>query len=50
MASGNKFIQQAIQVVTAAIEADNRKEFKEAFAQYKKCLDFFMLGLKCMYS
>jgi vacuolar protein-sorting-associated protein 4 len=43
---GNNFIQQAITVVTQAIEADNAHDYERAYNLYKKSLDHFMLAVK----
>ena len=43
----NKFIVQAIEIVTQAIEADNAKEYEKAYGLYKKSLEHFMTGVKC---
>ncbi|RMX66899.1 hypothetical protein DD238_000949 [Peronospora effusa] len=42
----NKFIPQAIEIVTQAIDEDNRKNYQEAFRLYKKALEHFMVGVK----
>ncbi|TMW57418.1 hypothetical protein Poli38472_003343 [Pythium oligandrum] len=42
----NKFIPQAIEIVTLAINEDNNKNYEEAFALYKKALEHFMVGVK----
>lgn len=43
----NKFIPQAIQIVTEAINEDNNKNYEKAFLLYKKSLEHFMIGVKC---
>lgn len=43
----NKFIPQAIEIVTLAINEDNSKNYEEAFRLYKKALEHFMVGVKC---
>lgn len=43
----NNFIPQAIEIVTAAINEDNKKNYVEAFRLYKKALEHFMIGVKC---
>lgn len=43
----NKFIPQAIEIVTLAINEDNNKNYEEAFRLYKKALEHFMVGVKC---
>lgn len=43
----NKFIPQAIEIVSQAITEDNNKNYKEAFHLYKKALDHFIIGVKC---
>jgi vacuolar protein-sorting-associated protein 4 len=43
----NKFIPQAIEIVTLAINEDNKKNYEEAFGLYKKALEHFMVGVKC---
>ncbi|GMF42936.1 unnamed protein product [Phytophthora fragariaefolia] len=43
----NKFIPQAIEIVTRAINEDNSKNYQEAFVLYKKALEHFMVGVKC---
>lgn len=43
----NKFIPQAIEIVTSAIHEDNAKNYEEAFRLYKKALEHFMIGVKC---
>ena len=43
----NKFIPQAIQIVTEAIKQDNEKNYEKAFDLYKKSLEHFMIGVKC---
>lgn len=43
----NKFIPQAIEIVTLAIKEDNSKNYEEAFRLYKKALEHFMVGVKC---
>jgi len=42
----NKFIPDAIEIVTKAIEADNAGKFEEALALYRSALGRFMTGLK----
>ncbi|GAB9464600.1 putative Vacuolar protein sorting associating protein [Globisporangium polare] len=42
----NKFIPQAIEIVTLAINEDNNKNYEEAFRLYKKALEHFMVGVK----
>ncbi|KAI9905455.1 hypothetical protein PsorP6_013640 [Peronosclerospora sorghi] len=42
----NKFIPQAIEIVTQAINEDNNKNYQEAFRLYKKALEHFMVGVK----
>uniref|UniRef100_H3GA44 vesicle-fusing ATPase n=1 Tax=Phytophthora ramorum TaxID=164328 RepID=H3GA44_PHYRM len=42
----NKFIPQAIEIVTHAINEDNSKNYQEAFRLYKKALEHFMVGVK----
>ncbi|OWZ03616.1 Vacuolar protein sorting-associated protein [Phytophthora megakarya] len=42
----NKFIPQAIDIVTQAINEDNSKNYQEAFRLYKKALEHFMVGVK----
>lgn len=42
----NKFIPQAIDIVTQAIELDNREMYDDALVMYKKALEYFMIGLK----
>ncbi|KAG7401229.1 Vacuolar protein sorting-associated protein 4B [Phytophthora boehmeriae] len=42
----NKFIPQAIEIVTSAINEDNAKNYQEAFRLYKKALEHFMVGVK----
>ncbi|KAG6611500.1 putative vacuolar protein sorting-associating protein [Phytophthora cinnamomi] len=42
----NKFIPQAIEIVTQAINEDNSKNYQEAFRLYKKALEHFMVGVK----
>uniref|UniRef100_A0A7S2F1P6 vesicle-fusing ATPase n=1 Tax=Octactis speculum TaxID=3111310 RepID=A0A7S2F1P6_9STRA len=44
--TSNTFIQQGIQIVTQAIEADNAQEYEKALAAYRKSLEYFMTGLK----
>jgi vacuolar protein-sorting-associated protein 4 len=46
MSGANNFIQQAITIVTQAIEADNLHEYEKAYNLYKKSLDHFMLAVK----
>lgn len=43
----NRFIPQAIDIVTLAINEDNNKNYEEAFRLYKKALEHFMVGVKC---
>lgn len=43
----NRFIPQAIDIVTEAIREDNNKHYKEALHLYKKALDYFIIGVKC---
>ena len=43
----NKFIPQAIEIVTQAIHEDNSKNYHEAFRLYKQALEHFMVGVKC---
>jgi vacuolar protein-sorting-associated protein 4 len=43
----NKFIPQAIEIVTLAIDEDNKKNYEEALSLYKKALEHFMIGVKC---
>ncbi|KAJ0400783.1 hypothetical protein P43SY_004878 [Pythium insidiosum] len=42
----NKFIPQAIEIVTLAIHEDNKKNYEEALGLYKKALEHFMIGVK----
>ncbi|GLE05977.1 hypothetical protein PINS_up015188 [Pythium insidiosum] len=42
----NKFIPQAIEIVTLAIQEDNKKNYEEALGLYKKALEHFMIGVK----
>ena len=42
----NKFIPDAIEVVTRAIEADNEEEFEKALTLYRDALSRFTIGLK----
>ncbi|EEY66878.1 vacuolar protein sorting-associating protein, putative [Phytophthora infestans T30-4] len=42
----NRFIPQAIEIVTQAINEDNGKNYHEAFRLYKKALEHFMVGVK----
>ncbi|ETN24332.1 hypothetical protein, variant 4 [Phytophthora nicotianae INRA-310] len=42
----NRFIPQAIEIVTEAIKEDNSKNYQEAFRLYKKALEHFMIGVK----
>ncbi|DBA04196.1 TPA: hypothetical protein N0F65_004304 [Lagenidium giganteum] len=42
----NKFIPQAIEIVTQAIQEDNNKNYEEAFRLYKKSLEHFVVGVK----
>ncbi|KAF1333637.1 putative Vacuolar protein sorting associating protein, partial [Globisporangium splendens] len=42
----NKFIPQAIEIVTQAINEDNSKNYEDAFRLYKKALEHFMVGVK----
>mmetsp|Transcript_8876 Transcript_8876/g.20711 ORF Transcript_8876/g.20711 Transcript_8876/m.20711 type:complete len:467 (-) Transcript_8876:422-1822(-) len=44
--SGNTFISQGIDIVKLAIEADNAHDYETALTHYKKCLEYFMTGLK----
>lgn len=46
----NKFIPQAIEIVTQAINEDNNKNYQEAFRLYKKALEHFMVGVKCTFA
>jgi hypothetical protein len=45
----NRFIPQAIDIVTQAINEDNAKNYQEAFRLYKKALEHFMVGVKCVF-
>ena len=40
-------MQRAIQLVSVAIEEDNKQNYAEAYKQYSNALDYFMLALKC---
>ena len=40
-------LQRAIQLVSVAIEEDNKQNYAEAYKQYSNALDYFMLALKC---
>lgn len=42
----NSFIPKAIETVKEAIALDTAGEYEQALAMYKKCLDYFMTGLK----
>ncbi|ETV96077.1 hypothetical protein H310_10718 [Aphanomyces invadans] len=42
----NKFIPQAIQLVTQAIQEDTNKNYEAAFKLYKQSLEHFMIGVK----
>ncbi|ETN24334.1 hypothetical protein, variant 6 [Phytophthora nicotianae INRA-310] len=46
----NRFIPQAIEIVTEAIKEDNSKNYQEAFRLYKKALEHFMIGVKCTFA
>ncbi|EKM60596.1 uncharacterized protein PHACADRAFT_246626 [Phanerochaete carnosa HHB-10118-sp] len=39
-------LDRAIQIVSAAIEEDNKQNYAEAYKQYSNALDYFMLALK----
>ncbi|GJE92040.1 AAA-domain-containing protein [Phanerochaete sordida] len=39
-------LDRAIQLVSLAIEADNKQNYEEAYKQYSNALDYFMLALK----
>ncbi|KAF0753680.1 hypothetical protein AaE_005622 [Aphanomyces astaci] len=42
----NKFIPQAIQLVTQAIQEDTNKNYEAAFKLYQQSLEHFMIGVK----
>ena len=46
----NKFLDNAVSIVTQAVEADKNGKYEEAFTLYKKSLEHFMIGLKCKYT
>ena len=42
----NNFIDQAIELVQKAVEADNQEDFDKALPLYRDALDRFTLALK----
>nr|ASF90250.1 hypothetical protein SPAR05107 [Bartheletia paradoxa] len=40
------FLDKAIEIVTKAIEEDNKKEYAEAYKLYQNSLDYFMMAMK----
>lgn len=42
----SNFINQAVDIVKLAIEADNAGEIEKALPLYQRALDYFLLGLK----
>ena len=46
MSASNTFINQAVGIVTDAINADKDGEYEKALGLYKRSLDYFMKGLE----
>jgi hypothetical protein len=44
-----KLIKDAVGIVTQAIQEDHDQQYAKAYDLYKKALEYFMVGLKCMY-
>ena len=45
-AGPNNFIQNAVAIVTEAIEFDNASDYEKALPLYKRSLEYFMMAMK----
>ena len=46
MATGGSAFEKAVAIVKGAIEADNNKEYKEAYGKYQRALEYFIHAIK----